>query len=99
MVRWQLHCEDSDCLGGAYMYSPDYTRNVQGRAESEDGAGYCGVVLDLNVGIPKDDQTALCFQQGVAFGTCSPCHSFTHVSFLTYFSIRLKVGDWCSAES
>lgn len=34
VVRWQLHCEDSDCLGGAYMYSPDYTRNVQGGKSS-----------------------------------------------------------------
>ena len=30
VVRWKLQCWDSDCLGGAYMYSPDYTRNVQG---------------------------------------------------------------------
>ena len=32
VVRWKLQCWDSDCLGGAYMYSPDYTRNVQGAA-------------------------------------------------------------------
>ncbi|CAK9093881.1 unnamed protein product [Durusdinium trenchii] len=30
VVRWQLRCWGPSCMEGAYIFSPDYTQNVQG---------------------------------------------------------------------